>query len=272
MDRAPPASCSPARGGFGTFVLLNVSPSTADQDFSLNDVTFDGTAGSTPGWQGVAVSTSSGAGSHAARALSLTRVTAKNISSGNLQGPALRDFVMQPAGSVTVTDSTFSNNSSLTGSSNGGGAIFIRGTDGQVTVSGTTFTGNSAISGGAIFVDGTGGGVPSVSIASSTFTNNSATGIGADSASDGNGGAIAANLLGSLAISGSTFSGNSAVANGGAVAIDALQNAATQVTITSSSFLNNRAVFGGGGFWSATSVGDISVTGSTFSANSLPTD
>lgn len=257
-------------GSGGSYLLLTFAPATPNQDFSSNDIIFDGTAGGgAPAWQGVALYMSIGAGNDVVRSLTLTRITGKNINSGAFEGPALYVFATQANGSITVSDSTFSNNSSHAASPGGGGALFFRGTHGLVTVSGSTFTGNSALSGGAIFVDGTGGGVPDLTVMSSTFTNNTATGAGAQASPDGDGGAVFANVLGTVVISGSTFTGNTTSQDGGAVAIAALQVAADGVTMTSSSFLSNHAVTGGGAFWSATTVGDISVTGSTFSSNGL---
>jgi hypothetical protein len=255
-------------GGLGTYVLLRVAPAIANQDFAFNDLIFDGAAGITPGWQGVAIGTSYGALNNLARSLALIRITGENINSAGFEGPVLNDFAMQPGGSVTITDSTFTNNTSTTGVLNGGGAVFIRGTDGPVTVTGSTFTNNTARSGGAIFLNGNGGGVATLSVVGSTFTGNTANGAVSP---DGGGGAIAANTIGDVTITGSTFSGNTASLNGGAVAIDSLQSASSQVSIATSSFLGNHATIGGGGFWSSTTQGDVSVSDSTFAGNTLST-
>jgi predicted outer membrane repeat protein len=260
------------RGGLGTYALLVAAPAIPDQDFSFNDLIFDGTAGSVPGWQGVAIDTSFGTLNNLARSLALMRITGKNIDSAGLQGPVLRDFAMQSGGPVTITDSTFTNNTSTAGALNGGGAVFIRGTNGPVTVTGSTFTNNSARSGGAIFFEGNGGGVATLSVVGSTFTGNTANGAASVPASDGEGGAIAANLIGGVTITGSTFSGNTASLDGGAIAIGSLQSASSQVSIATSSFLGNHATFGGGGFWTSTTQGDVSVSGSTFAGNTLSSD
>lgn len=257
------------RGGLGTYILLSIAPAIADQDFSFSDLTFDGTAGSVAGWHGVAIGTSFGVVNDRARSLALTRIIGKNIDSAGLQGSVLRDFVMQSGGPVTISDSTFTNNTSAAGTLMGGGALFIRGTDGLVAVTGSTFTGNSARSGGAIFLDGNGGGVPTFSVVSSTFTGNAANGAASVPASDGEGGAIAANVIGDVTITGSTFSGNTASLDGGGVAIGSLQSASARTTISTSSFLGNSARFSGGGFWSSTTQGDVSVSNSTFARNTL---
>ena len=256
----------------GPYALLLVAAAISDQDLSFNDLIFDGTAGSPAGWQGVAIATTFGALNHLPRSLALTRIIGKNINSAGLEGPVLNEFAMQSGGPVTITDSTFTNNTSATGTLEGGGAVFIRGTSGLVTVTGSTFTNNTARSGGAIFFEGNGGGVATLSVVGSTFTGNSATGAASVPASDGEGGAIAASTIANVTITGSTFSGNTASVNGGAVAIGALQLATSQVSITTSSFLNNHATIGGGGFWSSTVQGDVSVSGSTFSGNTLSTD
>jgi len=260
------------QGGLGSYLLLLVAPAVADQDFSFTDLLFDGAAGSTPGWQGVAIGTTYGALNNLARSLALTRIVGKNIDSPGLEGPVLYDFAMQSGGPVTITDSTFTNNTSAASTLNGGGAVYIRGTNGLVTVTGSTFTGNTARTGGAIYLEGAGGGVASLSVVSSTFTGNTANGAASIPAADGEGGAIAASVINNVTITGSTFSGNTASIDGGAVAIGSLQLATSKVSIDTSSFLGNHATSGGGGFWTATTQGDVSVSGSTFAGNTLSTD
>ena len=258
--------------GSGAYVLLLAAPAVSDQDFSFNDLTFDGAAGSVAGWQGVAIGTSYGALNNLPRSLALTRIIGRNIDSAGFEGPVLLDFAMQSGGPVTITDSTFTSNTSASGALEGGGAVFIRGTDGLVTVTGSTFTNNTARTGGAIFFEGNGGGVATLSVVGSTFTNNTANGAASVPASDGEGGAIAASLIGDVTITGSTFSGNTASLDGGAIAIGSLLSATSQVSIATSSFLSNHATNGGGGFWSSTLQGDVSVSGSTFAGNTLSTD
>ena len=260
------------QGGFGLLTLLVASPLAIDQDYSFSDLIFDGTAASTPGWQGAAITTSFGSTSHVARSLALTRITGRNIDGGLFPGPVLSDNVMQTGGPVTITDSTFTNNVSGSSTLNGGGAVYIRGTSGLVTVTGSTFIGNTARTGGAIFIEGNAGGVPSLSVTSSTFVNNTANGAPTVPAADGEGGAIAADTVADVTISGSTFTGNSAANDGGALSIGMLQLATSAVSISTSSFLGNHARSGGGAFWSATTQGDISVTGSTFAGNTLSTN
>jgi uncharacterized repeat protein (TIGR01451 family) len=101
-------------------------------------------------------------------------------------------------GTLTVSDTTFSNNYAggyITGGGNGGGAIY---TQGALTVVGSTFTGNSSAPGGAILISS-----GTVTITSSTFTGNTALGAYA-------GGAILLNTVATATITDTTFSGNAA--------------------------------------------------------------
>lgn len=110
---------------------------------------------------------------------------------GGKSGGAIKNF----DGTVTITNSTFSGNSG-----GYGGAIHIL--NGNVSVTNSTLSGNYATSGsgGAIFnVNGT------LDVRSSTFVNNNAS----------SGGAIY--HQGTLYVTNSTFSGNSASARGGGV-------------------------------------------------------
>jgi len=251
-----------------THVLFNVAPATAGQDFSINDVTFDGTAVAGPLWRGVAVNTGFGAPNNdKVRNLTLTRIIGRNVT-GTLPGTVLRSFTSEPGGSVTIQDSTFTANSTSVGSLAGGGAVYVRGLNGTLTVTGSTFTSNSAISGGAIFLDGAGGGTPSASISSSTFTNNHATGVGAADPADGRGGAIGGNMVANVTISGVTFSGNTATADGGAVGLGALNGALNTLSIATSTFSGNDA-HTGAGIFTATTLGTVSIDSSTFSGNTL---
>ena len=101
-------------------------------------------------------------------------------------------------GGVTISDSTFTNNSAVLS----GGAIFAWWRSG-VTISGSSFTNNSAVYGGAISDHGT------LSISDSSFTNNSA--VDPDYA---DGGAIS--FTGNLLVDGSSFV-NNVSAHGGAI-------------------------------------------------------
>jgi predicted outer membrane repeat protein len=108
------------------------------------------------------------------------------IENGQGNGGGVQNF-----GQLTVTDCTFTNNSSLIG----GGAIENLG---ALTVSDSTFTNNSSQSGGAIFNLPFGNLNATATVTNSTFTNNSAQ----DGTAIFNGG-------GTVAVAGCTISGNS---------------------------------------------------------------
>lgn len=120
--------------------------------------------------------------------------------SGNLGGTSGDGGGVTNNGIATITDSTFSNNTT----GRNGGAIINGGT---MTITRSTLSGNTAFNngeGGAIF--NTGG----LTISNSTFTGNVSTNAGVLS----DGGAIT-NNGGSLTVSNSTISGNNATTGGG---------------------------------------------------------
>lgn len=168
-------------------------------------------------------------------------------------------------GSMTVTNGTFTGNSS-----NNGGAVYNKGTltvdggsftnnsstgvggavtnsGGTLTVKEATFEGNrAATTGGAIYTNGSG---KEVKIEDSSFTNNEA-GYSENGEESGqhNGGAIFAGQGTTLDVKKVTFEGNKASGDGGAVAAD---NTSTFEDVT---FANNTA--GGNG-------GALSITGTS---------
>ncbi|HEX6953369.1 MAG TPA: choice-of-anchor Q domain-containing protein [Agromyces sp.] len=171
-------------------------------------------------------------------------------------------------GTLTVNDSTFANNTAIFG----GGAI-RSGVGTSTSISGSTFTGNSAPNGGAVetfgataviasdFIDNSasaGGGAmyldaPALTplISESTFTGNSA---------GGEGGAIDLGISGGLVVAGSTFSGNSSGVRGGAI------DASGALGVDASTFSGNAAPAGG-------AIGNDSgealiIRNATFAANS----
>ncbi len=155
------------------------------------------------------------------------------------------------AGTLTIANSTLSNNSA-TGDlySYGGGIVNGNGT---VTVSNSTFSGNWAHSGGAILNCGT------LAVSSSTFSGNSAKGFG------GGGGGIY-NACGTVTVSNSTFSGNSANEQGSGGAIC---NRDTLI-VSNSTFSGNSANYGVGGAIITGVYGGpglLNVINSTFSGN-----
>ena len=121
------------------------------------------------------------------------------------------------AGTLTVTNSTFSGNGARAG-----GGIYNAGT---LTVANSTFSGNSATSGGGIL---------NIAGAAVTITNSTISG---NSAAAGGGGVFDSGMM---TVNNSTISGNSATL-GGAIAI----NGGT-MTVTNSTVSGNSATSGGG--------------------------
>ncbi|HXT35745.1 MAG TPA: Ig-like domain repeat protein, partial [Chloroflexota bacterium] len=151
------------------------------------DVMIDGTG------QAVTIS-----GGGAVQVLSIASGTAVNLNkltitngSGNPSGGGITN-----AGTLTVTNSTFSGNTA--GVSNGGGID----NEGTLTVASSTFTGNSAFRGGAIYSSS-----GPLTVTNSTFTGNS-VGVG------GTGGALDMNA-GSATLTNVTMAGNTAAGGGG---------------------------------------------------------
>jgi hypothetical protein len=131
-------------------------------------------------------------------------------------------------GSLSITNSTISNNSS--GSSPGGGVSYTAegaAAGEQLAISGTTFSGNQVdasvanvnMGGGALDTSMSSGSSPTFTVTNSRFINNTVTGSGTGIA---HGGAIFSQT-GPLSVTGSTFTGNSvtggAAAYGGAISV-----------------------------------------------------
>jgi len=171
------------------------------------------------------------------------------------------------ASSVDIENSSILDNSSV---GDGGGL-----SAGSATVSNTVIEGNHAPDGGGILAGGV------VQITDSTVADNSSTGLGGGIAGTGS-------FNGSLAITGSTFTGNSA-ATGGAIfssspmTIDGstisgnsatsgggvYNSSARNITITNSSLSNNNAIGNGGGLYNGAQAEPFVTLGSdTFSGNS----
>ncbi|MDO5847936.1 MAG: Ig-like domain-containing protein [Methanobrevibacter sp.] len=202
-----------------------------------------------------------------------------NSKNNNAQGGAI--FAWNNVESVSVENCTFTGNSAVNG-----GAIYTDNNT-ELTVKGSNFTGNSAIddtvvgSGGAIFSEG------NLNVDNSTFVGNNATNGGAiyaaatsnktvtvkdsefskntathtDDAKGGEGGAIL--LIGSIdaSVSGCTFEDNKAKFNGADI-----NNQATNLAVTDSSFANGVASKGGAIFTNTTVI----VDNSTFTNSARP--
>jgi predicted outer membrane repeat protein len=165
------------------------------------------------------------------------------IAGGNAAyGAGLLNF-----GTLTVSNTTFANNSAT---SNGGGGLYNVGAG---TLNNCTFTGN-AVSGNQA-----GGGIENISsgiatINGCTFSGNTANGSGSTASS----GAAIANS-GKMSVTASTFDSNTAASDGGAIYNDGA------LTIATSSFTNNAALSDGGAIRSG---GSLSLSRSTFAWNS----
>jgi hypothetical protein len=203
-----------AAGDTVTFSCSGTITLTNPQELS-SDLTIDGS--------GQQVTIVAGSGT----ALSIdpgTTVTIKDLTFTNC------DNAISNSGSLTIIDSTFSNN--VTVSPLGGGAIVsVVGTSSPtLTIIHSTFSDNSAVQyGGAIEIRGS-----SLNVTDSTFSGNNTSIYG---------GAIDV-ASGTATISNSTFSGNYLAAGaggfGGAIS---LQEGTT--TITNSTFSGNSAGYGG---------------------------
>jgi hypothetical protein len=148
-------------------------------------------------------------------------------------------------GTLTLNNSILSNDNAISGAN--GGAIFNNGT---LTASGDTFTNNNALSsaGGAIFSLGT------ATISNSSFTGNRAI----------NGGAVEG-INSSLTITNSTFTNNSVVPGGVGGAV--VSAGSEKVTITGSSFTGNTAIGGSGGAIVNNNTSTLKLTNSSFTNN-----
>jgi predicted outer membrane repeat protein len=208
--------------------------------------------------------------------LNLSNVTLSNgsIPSGDIHGGA----AILNRSLLTVTGVTFLNNHSL--GSTGGGAIDNH-DKGELTITGSTFTSNSGLQGGAIEDEATLCHTTTevcghATVTNSTFTNNSTTEFGGgafegqlDNAGPGippvcspypwlvtpcqEAGGAHDTLVGN------TFSGNSAVTEGGAIA------SFGTMSLSNSTVYNNSAGSGGGG--GVQDTGTITIVQSTIAHN-----
>lgn len=171
-------------------------------------------------------------------------------------------------GQLKVTKSKFHNNISTSGGTfDGGGAIFIS-SESTATIQDSTFTNNKAGNGGAI-----NNLLSNLTVSNSTFTGNQSTRAGAPG---GGGGAIYIDGgnggNGKISITGSTFTKNQAVFQGGAIFIQLYNNDA--ITIDKSTIADNivngsgNQGFGGGIFMVAESGNsNFTLTNTTIARN-----
>jgi len=234
--------------------------------FLYNQGTLTVTHSIISGNQTTSDSQSTGAGIENTSTGSLTvmyTIISHNSVSGPQQG---QGGGIDNGGKLTVTDSTFTNNSATSsgGIAIGGGIVNTQ--TGTVMVTGSTFSNNSAS--GQQY--GQGGGIDNggkLTVTDSTFANNTATG----SSVAGFGGGISNSQTGTVMVTGSTFSNNSASGpqqgQGGGIDNEG------KLTVTDSTFANNTAMSSintalGGGIRNYR-TGIVMVTSSTFSNNSV---
>ncbi len=212
--------------------------------------------------------------------LNISNVTLSNgsIASGDLHGGG----AILNRSILTASGVTFANNVSL--GSTGGGAIDNHDT-GQLTVNSSTFTGNSALQGGGIEDEATlcHTSTPTcgqATVTNSTFINNSTTtfgGGGFEAQLDNTGTGIPPVCTGSFpwpvmpcqepggahdTLTADTFTGNSAVTEGGGIA------SFGTMSLSTSTLYNNSAGTGGGG--GVQNTGTITITSSTIASNTAP--
>ncbi len=190
--------------------VIEVNPDLlANFDFAISGVTVTG------GKETTAV----GGGGIISGSINNTMSVTNCVISGN-SATGLGTFggggILHTGGSLTITGTTFSNNSTST---SGGGLGYTAGdplirtpSTGTLSVSGSTFSGNTANSaaagGGGADLFNFNGGSGTYSISSSTFSNNSAP--------NGSGGAIIVES-GPLTVTTSALTGNTAGVSGGAI-------------------------------------------------------
>lgn len=139
----------------------------------------------------------------------------------------------------------------------GGGGLYTTG-DIALSISGSTISDNQAIKGGGIMAKtGTGGVSQEVKVAGSLFADNSA---GSD------GGGLFADLDIIVAISGSTFHGDTA-GTGGGLDTSGSGSIASELTVTGSNFSNNDAFIGAGGGIEVFNDGLFSIASSKLTGN-----
>ena len=170
-------------------------------------------------------------------------------------------------GGMTITNSTFKNNSAYESDSDGGGAIFV-GAEAIVSIDNSNFDGNTSASAGGViatrdYLQGNNS-AAKLDIVNSNFSNNSAA---------TNGGAIDNYLYNSVANNGyvtvdnSTFTNNSAQ-NGGAIYNHGEEDRGgnkAKIAIKNSTFDGNKANLGAGG--AVYTANDTIIENSTFTNN-----
>jgi predicted outer membrane repeat protein len=208
-------------------------------------------------------------GVNAAEALNGTAVTLDVAGSSTTYAESVTINLPSSSGDTLDIEGTGSTQPTLDNDGSGSDVSIPNTSAGAVTIDHMTISGGtSSTAGGGINSLGTG----TLTVGADTFSSNKAGTADTDF-----GGAIAAadacegGTSGSLVVSGSTFTGNSAGGDGGAVdANDYCTGGATpgSLTVTDSTFVSNTSSFGGAvSSWQTGST----VTNSTFASNSTAT-
>jgi CSLREA domain-containing protein len=172
--------------------------------------------------------------------LTVTDSTLSNDSDNSAFGGGGGGIYNDNGGELTITNSTFANDTDNVYSQGGGGAIY-NGHD--MTITNCTFTNDSTLDQGGAICN-----VGDLTITNSTFNNNQEAYLGGGIYNSGG-----------LTIKNSTFSNNSEATNGGGICnVGAL-------TITNSTFSNDSADAIGGGIYNS---GGLTITNSTFTNDS----
>jgi CSLREA domain-containing protein len=228
----------------GTILLGSTLPAIDD------DLTIDGSG------QSVTVS-----GNNAVRVMIVSPSKALHLQRLNVaDGAAPNGGGVYNFGTLTVTNSTFSNNSAA---GLGGGIYNDNDFGATVNITGSTFAGNSAREGGGVYND-----KATLTVTDSTFSGNSTS----SSSLLTNGGGGVFNNEGTLTVTGSIFANNSAGASGvaGGVWNFSLGTGVAMANITHSTFTGNSAE-GAGGVYNLNAgagVATANIANSTFAGNS----
>jgi CSLREA domain-containing protein len=174
-------------------------------------------------------------------------VNISNSALANNQSTTGTGGAIENRGTLTLNTVTMQNNTALSL----GGAVnsAASGGGGGLTVINSTLTGNNAERGGAIYFSTDAG--TNASISGSTFTGNQAVATSGGAGDDG--GAIAIDTDGAVNIIKSTFTGNNAAANGGAIYFNdsATQAAVAALTMSYNRIAGNTAAAGSGLFYAS---------------------
>lgn len=212
---------------------------------------------------GVTFKNYTGAAVHASSGANLT-LTNDSFTTNSFTFDSLNRFAAVyavGAGNISVSGSTFSNNTSQSS-----GAALYAGNNQSLTVSSSTFSNNTSLMGGAIYAFNNG----SFTVDASTFSGNKALKQLASvlNQNTGSGGAIFSSSNGITTLSGDTFTNNQATNAGGG----AISTIGEQLSIDGSTFTGNIAAQGFGGAIVGVFDSALSITDSSFSGNTSSSD